>query len=176
MLVSCFMTCAVSYLICSFVTNFYILFATYGVLFGYVLSSICGSVFLGVATQFEKRRSLAVSIIAAGFGAGVLTMTPIIQVLLSHFGFRGAFRVLAGIMVVSSPLAGIFNTRTDGSDEKTATSLDIIKEKNSCKTLKAGWKQVLQCFSGNGDLLALTLSYSVVVGMGMWIPIVYMVR
>ena len=175
-LASCFMTCAVSYFTSSFASNFYILFATYSVLFGYVLCSVYGTVMLAVASQFEKKRSLAVGIIAAGFGAGVLTMNPIIQVLLGQFGFRGSFRALSGIITVSSLLACVVNKRTTRENQLNEVNKNILKEDEVYQnTSKEGWKQVFKSFSINGNLTAFTLSLAVVDGMGMWIPIVHMV-
>ena len=52
--------------------------------------------FVVVPSYFYKRRALAIGLIAAGPGAGVFVMTPIIHNLINAVGWRRTFMVLSG--------------------------------------------------------------------------------
>ena len=171
---SCFLTCAVSYLTSSFAPNLYVMFATYSILFGYVVSSIYCPVMIAVISQFNKKRSLALGLVSAGFGAGVFTMNPIVESLLAHYGLRGSYRVLALIMTVFSLLGCVVNTRISSVNNRTQAML-INKDENSPETSSPRWKLVAKAVFVNAHLTIFTLSLSIVAGMGMWIPTVHLV-
>ena len=173
-LVSCFLTCAVLFLTSSFAPNLYVLFATYSVLFGYVVSSIYCSAVIPVVSHFDKKRSLALGLVSAGFGAGVFTMNPITQLLLDRYGLRGSYRVLAVVMTVSSLLGCVVNTRISSENRRTQARLDN-KDKSRPETSSSRWKRVLKSVFVNAELTIFTLSLSIVDGMGTNILIVHLV-
>ena len=173
-LVSCYLTCALSYLTSSFAPNLYVMFATYSVLFGYVISSMYCSVMIAIASQFNKKRSLALGLVSAGFGAGVFTMNPITQLLLDHYGLRGSYRVLAVVMTVSSLLGCVVNTRLSSENRRTQAKLDD-RDKSSPETSSSRWKRVLKSVFVNAELTIFTMSFSLVDGMAKYILVVHLV-
>ena len=53
-----------------------------------------------VQRNFQERLGLSVGIISSGVGVGMLLVVPLTQLLIDEFGWRVAFRVLAGIAVL----------------------------------------------------------------------------
>ena len=95
---------------------------------------------------FSKRRPLAVGLAVAGVGAGGLVVPPIQRLLLTCFGWRGAYIISAGICLqicvcgaVIRPVHFIPNTSKNQdknapfSEEIIITSDDSIQETNSIK-------------------------------------------
>jgi MFS family permease len=65
-----------------------------------------------VPNWFVRRRGLATGIVYAGIGSGQLALAPLIQAMVSSIGWRTAFVVLAGaILLVVVPLTAIFQRR-----------------------------------------------------------------
>jgi MFS family permease len=65
-----------------------------------------------VPNWFVRRRGLATGIVYAGIGSGQLALAPLIQGMVSSIGWRAAFVVLAGaILLVVVPLTAIFQRR-----------------------------------------------------------------
>lgn len=53
-----------------------------------------------VSRWFSNRRGLAIGIASAGIGLGIVAMVPISQYLISSFGWRSAYLILAGLSLV----------------------------------------------------------------------------
>ena len=87
-------------LLTSLVPSLYLMLLTYGGIFG------CGSSFVYIAVYeivpryFVKRRSLATGLVAMSVGAGLLVLSPVCQVLIDAFGWRGAFRGMTCIVFI----------------------------------------------------------------------------
>ena len=84
----------------SYVTNFLLLYFTYGLLWG-VGTSFCYFASLVILPMhFRKYLSLAYGIAIAGAGLGVLPMTWLINQLIGYYDWRVTMRILAGITLL----------------------------------------------------------------------------
>lgn len=61
---------------------------TYGVLLGIAIASFFAPVMAAVASSFERRRNLAVSLVSAGVGVAPLTLSPLVAWLVTHYDWR----------------------------------------------------------------------------------------
>ena len=89
---------------------------------------------------FERKRGLAVGITMAGIGFGMLTLIPLVESGISHFGWRATYLYLAGlILLMVAPLNLIFARRSpqdislnpdgDAGAESSATTRNAFKVK-----------------------------------------------
>lgn len=89
----------------SFVTNFTLLYITYGLLWGAGTSFCYFASLVILPSHFRNYLSLAYGIAIAGAGLGVPPMTWAINQLIAHYDWRITMRILAGmslLMCVSS--------------------------------------------------------------------------
>ena len=72
------------------------IYVAYGA--GVGLAIACGYVpmLAAVGGWFERYRNAAMGVAVAGIGAGTLTVSPLAALLIDHFGWRGAYRILGG--------------------------------------------------------------------------------
>jgi len=90
------------------------LYFSYGILAG------VGQAGLGFVSQsalishwFVRRRGTAVGIATMGMGLGTLILVPFTQVLITHFGWRSAFMVIAGLgLITVVPANAYFQRRS----------------------------------------------------------------
>ena len=76
-----------------------------------------------IATNyFDKRKSVALGIIAAGQGLGTMILGPTLQVLVDLFDWRNTFRVFAGLLTLASLTGCLLHQRTSSPDENQETS------------------------------------------------------
>ena len=62
---------------------------------------------------FERKRGLAVGIATSGIGFGMLVIVPIVEKAIALFGWRNAYLLLAGIVLLTvGPLNAIFSRRS----------------------------------------------------------------
>ena len=172
--VAAFLTCALSFLTTSYIPSFYFMFATYSFLYGCVVCSIYSSTILAVVSHFDKKRSLALGLISAASGAGIFTMSPAIQLLLDNFGLRKTYRILALLMTVCSLVGYMVNARS--SDEiKKKREKGKNEDEEDTKSLISRLRAILRYAFVNTDLIIITISNSIVAGMGLHIPQVHLV-
>lgn len=89
----------------SFVTNFTLLYITYGLFWGAGASFCYFASLVILPSHFRNHLSLAYGIAIAGAGLGVPPMTWAINQLIAHYDWRVTMRILAGmslLMCVSS--------------------------------------------------------------------------
>ncbi|EDO49501.1 predicted protein [Nematostella vectensis] len=82
-------------LISSFCTSIKSMYFTYGILVGIGSSLSYLPALVMVAFYFEKKRSLATGIAAAGGNIGALILAPLQQTLVEHIGWRNCMRCLS---------------------------------------------------------------------------------
>ena len=89
------------FLVASFHTRLWELYAAYAVLFG-LGGSLCGMLAMTtiVNNWFVKKRSLALSILLTAGGLGGLVMVPLLTAMINRFGWRNSYLVLAAMVFV----------------------------------------------------------------------------
>lgn len=91
---------AVGLLLTSFVKSLFLMFLTYGGIFGFGTSLVYISLFDIVPQYFLKHRTMVTGLLAMSTGGGMVVMIPICQALLNAYDWRGAFRGLACIALI----------------------------------------------------------------------------
>lgn len=92
-------TAAIGFLLSSMSNSMEMLFITFGVIAGVGLSLCYVAAVVIVAYYFDKRRSFATGISVCGSGIGTFIFPPVIQYLISEYGWRGCTVLLAGIFL-----------------------------------------------------------------------------
>ena len=93
-------TCAIGMFSSSFATNIYLLYLTYGLVWGFGSCLCYCSVLFLLPRFFRARLGLANGIVFFGAPVGTLAYSVLIQKLLSYMGLAKTFRVLAGVQLV----------------------------------------------------------------------------
>jgi len=109
--------CVASLIATSKASNLYVMFVTYGVLFGFGSCGIYIITYVAVPRYFMKWRSLSLGLIAMGPGGGLFVMSPLVQVLFERFGWRGTFLAMAGIVSVTCLMALVYRPIVLESDK-----------------------------------------------------------
>lgn len=125
--------CSLALGLSSLVNHVELLYLTYGVLFGTGSNFVYTPGILVISEYFTKWRSLALSLVMAGLFVGVLICGPCLQLLLTAFGWRGTFRIMAGVVCVAV-LLGCTYIPNKGGEPKEETSKNN-KVKSSDNTL-----------------------------------------
>ena len=74
------------------------LYLSYSILFGIGTSFVFNAGLVIVSNYFSKRRSLALGFVSAGQGLGVLAQGPLLQTLIDSYGWKTAYRIMAGVV------------------------------------------------------------------------------
>lgn len=142
------MICIVSLCVTSKVSNLYLMFLTYGTLFGFGSGCIFIVTYIAVPRYFSKWRSLSLGLIAMGPGGGLFIMSPIVQVLFEKFGWRGTFLAMAGIDFITCLLAFVYRPivldsdkeelNTNKQQDKKFWDISVLKHKAFVLSTMAG--------------------------------------
>ena len=167
----------------SFVTDFNLLYITYGICWG-VGTSMCfyGSLVI-LNTHFERRLSLAYGIAMAGAGFGVPVIAKLQSVLITEQGWRFSLRVFSSSGIVlffcgcifAIPPANMPKKTKDPPGEKEKTSPRFC-----CQQFRSSIKDVVKLifdyglFTRSKALCVWTLSLSLILA-GYFIPFVFLV-
>ena len=131
------LACAVGMFSSSFATNIYLLYLTYGLVWGFG-SCLCYCSVLFLLPQFFRARlGLANGIVFFGAPVGTLVHSAVMQKLFNYLGLAKTFRVLAGVQLVlvlsgfitRSILSLGFDKIEFKSIKKTSFDLSIFKNK-----------------------------------------------
>jgi sugar phosphate permease len=103
---------ATGLLLCSRVTELWHLYVAFGVMagFGVSLAGWTPCVIM-VSRWFSVRLGLALGIASGGIGVGIMVVVPLIQMLISNFGWRAAYVWLAAIVFLGLLPVGLFVLR-----------------------------------------------------------------
>lgn len=74
-----------------------------------------------ITKRFDERRGLALGLSMAGVGLGAAAIPPGVQLLIDHFGWRGAYLGLASVVLISIPVVA-FALRSPGEERKMSSS------------------------------------------------------
>ncbi len=80
-----------------FVTKFFYLYLTIGVVVGFGFGLIYVPAIVSVGYYFDKKRSLAIGIAVCGSGLGTFILSPLNRILFESYGCQGAFLIKAGL-------------------------------------------------------------------------------
>ncbi|XP_045123347.1 monocarboxylate transporter 13-like [Portunus trituberculatus] len=100
---------AVGYLGSALSPSLIYIFFFYGVVNGVGTSFTFSGWVVGLARFWERRHALAMGVAMAGSGCGVLLLGPQIQVIVVHFGWRGAMILCAGLYLQLCVLATLYS-------------------------------------------------------------------
>ena len=113
------------------------LFITYSVLLAIGIGPIWPTSMAATLGWFEKRRGLALGIISAAAGIGIIIMPPVAASLISGHGWQNSFLILAiGVFVILIPCALLLKRSPSGLADLTAgnklevTSHNSLEEQN----------------------------------------------
>lgn len=89
-----------------------------------------GTAYLGysraIATWFDRRRGLALSVMLAGGGCGAMILPLISQTLITHYGWRRAYAVVGLLaFVIGFPLAAIFVRERPLAQQSVNDSIEL---------------------------------------------------
>jgi len=144
---------------------------SYGIVVGASAGSIFAPMMATVTAWFEKRRSLAVSLVSAGMGVAPMTISPFARWLLSNYDWRTAqfaIAVLAWALLI--PTAFLVR-RAPASRTPTATmATPDIKEMSAGRALRTPQFIVLSatffaCCAMHSGPIFHTISYAIACGI-----------
>lgn len=92
-------TASIGFLLSAVSNSMEMLFVTFGIIAGFGLSLCYVAAVVIVAYYFDKKRSFATGISVCGSGIGTFLFPPLIQYLITHYGWRGCTVLLAGILL-----------------------------------------------------------------------------
>ncbi|CAH1723244.1 unnamed protein product [Chironomus riparius] len=92
-------TASIGFLLSAASNSMEMLFVTFGIIAGFGLSLCYVAAVVIVAYYFDKKRSFATGISVCGSGIGTFLFPPLIQYLITHYGWRGCTVLLAGILL-----------------------------------------------------------------------------
>ena len=102
-------TCAVSLVLTSFSNSLVFMYFAYSVVFGLGSSLVFLPSLVMVGKYFHNRRAFAGGILSSGASLGVMCLGPILDTLLSAFGWRYTYRIMAGAVLGICLLACLYD-------------------------------------------------------------------
>lgn len=149
----------------SFIDRIYLMYFTYSVLFAVGVSLSFTSNFDIVPKYFKKNLSIATGLLASGFGIAFLFMSPILETLLAHVGWRNTYRTISGLALLMCITAAVYSPHVerDNQPQRHERVVAIDNSRNDISLLR------------NGRFVICCLSTGVVFHTGITIPIAHMV-
>ncbi|MGO1068160.1 MFS transporter [Lysobacter sp. CA199] len=83
----------------------------YGVLLGAATASFFARVIAAVASSFDKRRNLAISLVSAGMGVAPMTLSPLVAWLVTHYDWRQTL-LIVGVLAWALTLPAVWFVRS----------------------------------------------------------------
>lgn len=85
------------FILSTFARNIVVMYITFGFLGGIGLALCYVTAVVAIAFWFDKKRTLALGLAAAGCGFGTVIYSPLITVLSLEYSWRGTVLILAGL-------------------------------------------------------------------------------
>ncbi|XP_033644662.1 monocarboxylate transporter 13-like [Asterias rubens] len=117
---------ATALFICSFVTEFWWMFATYSLMFGFATNLCYNPPLILTGAWFPvKNHVLATCVLVAGIPFGSLVMNPVCQSLVETIGLRNTYRTLAALsLVIGIPCCLVFKQPPMDTEDEDTRSLE----------------------------------------------------
>lgn len=144
---------------------------SYGVLLGAAVASFFAPVVAATVSSFEKRRNLAVSLVAAGAGVAPMTMSPLVAWLVSHYDWRTTL-LIVGVLVWALSLPAVWFVRASpqaGADEAAtagASRMTAAQALRSRPFIVLALAFFACCLAHSGPIIH-TVSYAVGCGLSL---------
>jgi MFS family permease len=103
------------------------IYLTYGLILGSGMSTAYGPMLTTVSRWFTKRRGLALGIVTAGIGAGILIISPLATYLISAYGWKLSYIILGPVVGAIVMIAALL-LRKDPSAIGMATDGNMLSE------------------------------------------------
>jgi len=116
-----------SLILMSRVSEIWHVYLFYGIIFGISASAPYMTQAASVTHWFVKRRGTMIGIFVAGVGAGAVILPPIAGRMIEAFGWRTAYLILGGAVMVLLILAAQFMRRSPADMGQTAYGADEIR-------------------------------------------------
>ncbi|XP_010193957.1 monocarboxylate transporter 3 [Colius striatus] len=116
-------------ILASFTTNIIELYLTAGVLTGLGMALNFQPSLIMLGTYFDKRRPLANGLAAAGSPVFLSSLSPLGQVLLEKFGWRGGFLIMGGLLLNCCTCGAVMRPLDMGMKRKTEKAQDKYEAK-----------------------------------------------
>lgn len=137
-------------IISAFAQNVLTLIFTVGIGTGFGFGLIYLPAIVSVTTYFEKYRSLATGIAVCGSGLGTFIFSPLTEILIKEFGWRGATLILAGI-VFNCVIFGAMFRPLEAPKKKRRNKLQYTDEQIPLQAIEEKQKpETEQQQNGNG--------------------------
>jgi MFS family permease len=102
----------------------------FGALVGVSVSAILPPLMATVTRWFETQRSLAVSLVSAGFGMAPMTMSPLAAFLIARMDWRSAMLVIAGVVLaLMLPAAFLIRTPPEAAESAGPATADSADDR-----------------------------------------------
>ncbi|NXG54133.1 MOT3 protein, partial [Hemiprocne comata] len=116
-------------ILASFTTNIIELYLTAGVLTGLGMALNFQPSLIMLGTYFDKRRPLANGLAAAGSPVFLSSLSPLGQVLLEKFGWRGGFLIMGGLLLNCCTCGAVMRPLDMGMKRKMEKAQDKYEAK-----------------------------------------------
>uniref|UniRef100_A0A8C6X733 Solute carrier family 16 member 8 n=1 Tax=Naja naja TaxID=35670 RepID=A0A8C6X733_NAJNA len=141
-------------ILASFTTNIIELYLSAGVLTGLGMALNFQPSLIMLGSYFDKRRPLANGLAAAGSPVFLSALSPLGQILLENFGWRGGFLIMGGLLLncctcgaLMRPLAVGTKKRREKRMDEAGGTLDNVKKPKKLKKKKGKKMKSLLNFS-----------------------------
>ena len=163
----------------SFVPHMSFMYLTYGVLVGFASSCCYFSSFYVLIIYFNKHLALANGIAAAGAGAGTMSISLIVDKLISTYGLRTTFQGMAALSVLLF-IAGLTFLPIDFREEDELSKKEpLMAEQEQMKTIDKFISSIKELMKPapvwkNRAFVAWTVSMAMIL-IAYYIPYMYLV-
>ncbi|KFV03299.1 Monocarboxylate transporter 3, partial [Pterocles gutturalis] len=151
-------------ILASFTTNIIELYLTAGVLTGLGMALNFQPSLIMLGTYFDKRRPLANGLAAAGSPVFLSSLSPLGQVLLEKFGWRGGFLIMGGLLLNCCTCGAVMRPLDMGMKRKKEKAQD-----------KYGKKLLDFSIFSNRGFIIYTISKFILV-LGLFVPPILLVN
>ncbi|KAJ8933233.1 hypothetical protein NQ314_014149 [Rhamnusium bicolor] len=124
---------ALGFIISSKVNSVGIMYLTFGTLSGLGLGLCYVTAVVSIAFWFDKKRTLAVGLSAAGTGIGTFVFSPLTTYLINEFRWRGTTLILGGLFL-NMCVCGALMVDPDWIIEQNKQNVKLTKSGKSSKT------------------------------------------